>query len=107
MGSGMEPVSAHEPDLLETRPTLQGNGTFLRLNGLDAQILHGMSFGLEQCGCTLPVRRGRGWVGERERYGKSHLGGFPPVGVKKTSWVVLSTRLLCSARVGWSCWEKK
>ena len=36
-GFGHGPFSAHDPDFPETRPTLQDNGTFLRVNGLDAQ----------------------------------------------------------------------
>ena len=60
-GHGHGPVSAHEPDLLETRPTLQGNGTFLRLNGLDAQSC--MECHSVLSNATVPSRFGVGGVG--------------------------------------------
>ena len=60
-GFGHEPVSAHEPDLLETRPTLQGNGTFLRLNGLDAQTC--MECHSVLSNAVVPSRFGVGEVG--------------------------------------------
>lgn len=36
-GYGHGLVSTYDAEALDTRPTLQGNGTFLRVNGLDAQ----------------------------------------------------------------------
>jgi len=60
-GFGHGPVSAHEPDLLETRPTLQGNGTFLRLNGLDAQTC--MECHSVLSNASVPFRFGVGGVG--------------------------------------------
>ena len=36
-GYGDGPFSAHDPISPGNRPTLQGNGTFLRINGLDSQ----------------------------------------------------------------------
>ncbi len=60
-GHGHEPVSAHEPDLLETRPTLQGNGTFLRVNGLDAQTC--MECHSVLSNAVVPFRFGVGGVG--------------------------------------------
>ena len=60
-GHGHGPVSAHEPDVLETRPTLQGNGTFLRLNGLDAQSC--MECHSVLSNATVPSRFGVGGVG--------------------------------------------
>ena len=60
-GHGHGPVSVHEPDLLETRPTLQGNGTFLRVNGLDAQSC--MECHSVLSNATVPSRFGVGGVG--------------------------------------------
>ena len=60
-GFGHGPVSAHEPDLLEMRPTLQGNGTFLRVNGLDAQSCTECHSVLSNA--TVPFRFGVGGVG--------------------------------------------
>ena len=60
-GHGHGPVSAHEPDLLETRPTLQGNGTFLRVNGLDAQTC--MECHSVLSNAVVPFRFGVGGVG--------------------------------------------
>ncbi len=60
-GHGHGPVSAHQPDLLETRPTLQGNGTFLRVNGLDAQTC--MECHSVLSNAVVPFRFGVGGVG--------------------------------------------
>lgn len=60
-GFGHGPVSPPEPDVLETRPTLQGNGTFLRLNGLDAQSC--MECHSVLSNATVPSRFGVGGVG--------------------------------------------
>ena len=60
-GHGHGPVSPPEPDVLETRPTLQGNGTFLRLNGLDAQSC--MECHSVLSNATVPSRFGVGGVG--------------------------------------------
>ena len=60
-GHGHGPVSVHEPDSLETRPTLQGNGTFLRVNGLDAQTC--MECHSVLSNAVVPFRFGVGGVG--------------------------------------------
>ncbi len=60
-GHGHGPVSAHDPDSLETRPTLQGNGTFLRVNGLDAQTC--MECHSVLSNAVVPFRFGVGGVG--------------------------------------------
>ena len=60
-GHGHGPVSAHDPDFLETRPTLQGNGTFLRVNGLDAQTC--MECHSVLSNAVVPFRFGVGGVG--------------------------------------------
>ncbi len=60
-GHGHGLVSAHDPDFLETRPTLQGNGTFLRVNGLDAQTC--MECHSVLSNAVVPFRFGVGGVG--------------------------------------------
>ncbi len=60
-GFGHAPFSAHEPDFLETRPTLQGNGAFLRVNGLDAQTC--MECHSVLSNAVVPFRFGVGGVG--------------------------------------------
>lgn len=60
-GHGHGPVSVPEPALLETRPTLQGNGTFLRVNGLDAQTC--MECHSVLSNAVVPFRFGVGGVG--------------------------------------------
>ena len=60
-GYGHGPFSTHEPDFLETRPTLQGNGTFLRVNGLDAQSCLECHSVLSNA--VVPFRFGVGGVG--------------------------------------------
>ena len=60
-GHGHGPFRAHEPDFLETRPTLQGNGTFLRVNGLDSQTCLECHSVLSNA--VVPFRFGVGGVG--------------------------------------------
>ena len=60
-GFGHEPSGTPEPDFSETRPTLQGNGTFLRVNGLDAQSCIECHSVLSNA--AVPSRFGVGGVG--------------------------------------------
>lgn len=73
-GHGHGPFSAHEPDFLETRPTLQGNGTFSRVNGLDAQSC--MECHSVLSNVAVPFRFGVGGVGS----GSANV-------MAKTTWV--------------------